>query len=348
MRPLLLPPCKVYEPETDSFAFLHVECDKSFTRSDALAKHTRVQHPSLVPQSNASRSAGSSAAKTAFEAMLSIFPGGYPKGTGKRWEEEEEDWSRLDQSLGGKGKVPDRVEFTEDVVPSRTIAGKKKTKKSAGKKKKKRGDDSSSDLTEWEDDSVDELALLPPGGEEVVDPDGGGAGSDSDDSLSSYLLPPPLLVKAPGSKPPIVQKYILAKGLHRSSLATRAGLEADLKQLEVELKRVRESKDKALNDLLYREFGCVPFQPKPLWKILLTLPASPSQVRRGRLHSSAHPSTQALALPHRSLSRKIFQRRPVGVRGRRHDDPWRCGDGGRAGRVRIWRLHFVCTQLCFL
>lgn len=250
------PSRKVDEPETDSWLLLHIECDKSFTRSDALAKHTRVQHPSLVPQSNASRSAGSSAAKTAFEAMLSIFPGGYPKGAGKRWEEGEEEWSRLDQSLGGKGKVPDRVEFTEDVVPSRPVAGKKKTKKPAGKKKKKRGDDSSSDLTEWEDDSVDELALLPPGGEDV---DGGGAGSDSDDSLSPYLLPSPLLVNAPGSKPPIVQKYILAKGLHRSSLATRAGLEAELKELEVELKRVREGKDKALNDLLYREFGCVPF-----------------------------------------------------------------------------------------
>lgn len=243
------------------------ECDKSFTRSDALSKHMRVQHAQLyqaLSASNAQRTNPTSlAARAAHVAMLAVFEGGREASPAaeKRWQDEEREWERLDRALGGKGSVPKRPEFVDE--PTSTSAGPSGRKKSVKANKKSRpkrknaAGESSSDLTSSEEE---EAVLAGPSPSRSEDE---GAGSDSDDSLSSFILPPPLSLtttsaaEPAGEKPAIVQKYLLAKALHRVSLRRRAELEWELEQVESEFRRVREGKERALEELLTREFEYV-------------------------------------------------------------------------------------------
>jgi hypothetical protein len=234
----------------------------------------RVQHSQLfqaLTASNAQRAnPTTSAARSAHAAMLAVFEGGREApaapGAEKRWLDEEREWERLDRALGGKGAVPKRPEFVEE--PSTAASGsgagpsgrKKPAKGSKKDKPKRKGatGDSSSDLTSSEEE--DEPVLAGPSASRSEDE---GAGSDSDDSLSAFILPPALPLAtsssaaSAGEKPAIVQKYLLAKALHRESLRRRADLEWELEHVEREYRRVRDGKERALEELLTREFGCV-------------------------------------------------------------------------------------------
>lgn len=152
-------------------------------------------------------------------AELDVFEGGRPKGKdGRRWEEDEEEWKRMQEDLQ---KAP---------AEPTALAPEEKTK-AKGKKKK------------------------PAGG--AANPKEVPLDSDSDDSFTGPFMPTRQATSAWQwkGKSRCVTRYMLAKSKHREAVQERRQWEGKLNELKVELGGVRKELERGLEAVLVRELG---------------------------------------------------------------------------------------------
>ncbi|KIM22226.1 hypothetical protein M408DRAFT_333005 [Serendipita vermifera MAFF 305830] len=226
------------------------ECDKSFTRSDALTKHMRVVH-SIEPANPHSRPpiAGTS----------TIHPPGAAAGAKKRKRGAKvEDESDMDEELppgalesGGDDDGLDEVGAgTEDDVwnPS-VVAGAAGGAKGGARKRPPRRSRAAAAGPKIEETTINIGAL--------------GAGTEaewSDDDASDYEA----LIKDVDPNTGFIKgtdctlakaRYLTIKAKYRYALSEHERLLEVLKFEMEQVKRIKDSKDERLNELIREQFG---------------------------------------------------------------------------------------------
>jgi hypothetical protein len=174
-----------------------VECDKSFTRSDALAKHMRIQHD--INPIEPGRNKVSLAANARREATGA--PGGRPvKKDSKRAEQAEEEWVKMVDTIDGEKKRKGK-EREEAAARAKKKPGPPKGWKEL---KRLREENGGVDPNTGEESGLD-VASGPgsAGGSKKKGGKGAKKGeegdSDSDDSFTGPFMPPRVNPNDPSS-----------------------------------------------------------------------------------------------------------------------------------------------------
>ncbi|KAL7412831.1 hypothetical protein BDY24DRAFT_391218 [Mrakia frigida] len=205
------------------------QCDKSFTRSDALAKHMRIQHsinPLLSARNVAQNGGGPTAKHPEREAAPDAVGGRARDRKGEeseREKREEEEWRRMQEEIGLGSKRKKGRSSSDRLVENGGGAA------AAGL---------STTTTTHNDDPSD---------------------SDSDDSFTGPHMPP----SSPShphstsnaSRPRHVIRYLLGKAIHREAMRERDELELELEGVKAELRRSWSWKERALDAVLKRDLG---------------------------------------------------------------------------------------------
>ncbi|KAJ3496395.1 hypothetical protein NLJ89_g10490 [Agrocybe chaxingu] len=252
------------------------ECDKSFTRSDALAKHMRLQHnisppaPGRGGSRKRKRGADDNTTQgTSTPVLVSTpLPSVPPASAFNKFKVEPNTPSEhIDSELGGDVK---HDYFTP------TVSGRGgKTGNANGRQ------------TRRPRQSALQNEVHTPTPEENVPAQGGGEEEDGYVSSSSDVLPPYLQAQydeATGlvlGRTPAKAMYLLMKAKERYAVEQRDILEEELRRMRAELDRERDEKEVALDDLLYHTLG-----PEAS---LLMPPAYPHDRRSSHSHSHSHP-----------------------------------------------------------
>lgn len=220
----------------DARPFLVSACDKSFTRSDALAKHMKISHhiiPPIAPRVNAKERPP--------DPTLASLSGGRaaPNKPSAEWDEEEADWSRMDLDLGGTGKVKREPK----VIIGRGGKILKQKNKSRGPKKKEEAngagnEDGGSDSDSDSGDSLTGYLMLP----RPVVPEG------EDDEQASFVV-----MSERTLMPRHRARFLIAKAKHQVVARERDELETTLAGLKTELRSVVDSKNRLFDLYAKRE-----------------------------------------------------------------------------------------------
>lgn len=206
-----------------------IECDKSFTRSDALAKHMRLQHnisPPLPGRGNRKRKRPEATAEPAPSSTPA--PIEFYADPGSVKHEGEEDYRRLLHLRGdGQGLGVGGEEYTPPpgVDPNQSMMS-----------------------------AVD----APPLTHHPLPLPAFAAESSDDEFLPPSLLPyydhETGLVHG---RPPMMAKYLVMKAKHKYALGEHELLLDELQVVRLEEQRMRKAKEEVLNEVLRREIGCV-------------------------------------------------------------------------------------------
>ncbi|CED82633.1 fog: zn-finger [Phaffia rhodozyma] len=242
------------------------QCDKSFTRSDALAKHMRVQHnilpaPSHRTKDTSNRTFVPKAVVPTEE--LDQFEGGRPKGKdSQRWQADEDEWERM------------QADLARSAVAASTTSATDASKSGTSGINTALIDDIELPTTEEKNKRSRKKTNPQKTSPREPPPD-----SDSDDSFTGPFMPSRQTTSSAQWKgrSRATWRFMLAKAKHREAIQERKQWEGKLKELKEEFGSVSRSLEKGLQAVLVRELG---EEVNVLFQHPESLKAEPSKVEQ--------------------------------------------------------------------
>jgi len=226
------------------FKLCSLECDKSFTRSDALAKHMRLQHniepPAPGRGGNRKRKRGAEEPSSSTAAMQgNNQPPSYPSSS----------------SLAGpSGFTTFKVEplTPSELIDDITLITQRDRDYFNGPSNGRSQRRSPSPRNRLPVSSYTSLPFPVSGYSNGNEDEGDSSADTLPEYLAQKLDPKTGLVKG---RTPAMVMYLLTKAKYRYALEKHNALMEELKETKQELKRSRDDKERVLNDVLRTCFG---------------------------------------------------------------------------------------------